>query len=495
MKGGTSLVASSLSASSSAYSSSYVACSSVGQLVLDVRVLDPQRRRPRASPRKAVDAPSSSWVSFSRSRSKCWSCSAWVSSCTSVTSSPTRHLRAPDADALVGGVVERERAAVGHLVEGLEQVELARRHAEGPQLGRRSRSSSARSSSATAAVVIGGLLRVLGRGEEVDVHGVVEVEAALVLDEGGQVGDAGVPLVGVARAVVGRDWSVTTATSADDQEHRRRSRRAGGPATGAAVGGAGGSAGRRLHGSPRAPAPRQPARAGRRRARVRRRRRRRRRGGRLTGVTSGQRVRVRAMASSGSKSSGEVAGIGAVGRAADLQVGAQRDDRRDDVAEQERGRGAVDPVLGHEHERRHEDRESTARTVMSTVARAAVPDAGLGEVHGGDRPRDRGDHQRREDVGRRLVLLAVERDDQVARRAWRWPRRPPSGPRPRRWPGAPGCAGARRRARPRRAGPARWPSARSRRRPPRPTRRRSWRSRRRSTLTSTITGIAKVGAW
>ena len=77
-------------------------------------------------------------------------------------------------------------------------------------------------------------------------------------------------------------------------------------------------------------------------------------------------------------------------------------------------------------------------TVMSTVAHTAVPHVCLREVHRRDRPGDRGDHQRREDVGRLLVLLAVERDDQVAARASRWPRRPPSARRPRRWRGAPG---------------------------------------------------------
>ena len=44
------------------------------------------------------------------------------------------HLRAAHSDALVGGVVERERAAVDHAVERLVEVELARRHAERAQL-------------------------------------------------------------------------------------------------------------------------------------------------------------------------------------------------------------------------------------------------------------------------------------------------------------------------------------------------------------------------
>ena len=136
---------------------------------------------------------------------------------------------------------------------------------------------------------------------------------------------------------------------------------------------------------------------------------------------------VSAMASSGSKSSGEVAGIGAVDGATDLQVGAEGDDGRHDVAEEEGGGGPLDAVLGHEHERRHED-GGREHDRDEHGGGAAVPDARLGEVHGRDRPRDRRDHQRGEDVGRLLVLLAVERDDQVAARASRWPRRPPSGP-------------------------------------------------------------------
>ena len=201
-------------------------------------------------------------------------------------------------------------------------------------------------------------------------------------------------------------------------------------------------------------------------------------GGRLMGVTLGQTMLERATASSGSKSSGDASGIGPVGRAAALDVGAQRNDRRDDVAAQERDRGAVDPVLGHQHQRRYEDRER--QHAGDEHGRGApVPNAGLGQVHGGDGPRDRGGDQHRQHVGRGLVLLAVERDDQLARRRWRPPPRPPSGPRPRRWPTEPGSAGARRRDPPRRAGPARWPSARSTRGPRRPTRRRSWRSGRR----------------
>ena len=101
------------------------------------------------------------------------------------------------------------------------------------------------------------------------------------------------------------------------------------------------------------------------------------------------------------------------------------------------------------------------------------------------------DHERRQDVGGLLVVVAVERDDAGRARAWRWRRRRPSARRPRRSPGAPARARGRRRVRPRRGAPGRWRWARSTRPPRRPTPRRSWRCRRRSTLTSTITGIGE----
>ena len=110
------------------------------------------------------------------------------------------HLGAAHPDALVGGVVERERAAVDHAVERLVEVELARRHAEGAELPGVVLEVGSLAVLRRPLVVLGGRRGVLGGGEEVDVHRVVEVEVALVLDEGGEVGDPGIPLVGVARA-------------------------------------------------------------------------------------------------------------------------------------------------------------------------------------------------------------------------------------------------------------------------------------------------------
>ena len=159
---------------------------------------------------------------------------------------PDAHLGAADAHPLVGGVVERERAAVGHLVEGVEQVELAGRDPKGPELGRRTgRGPPARRrlTAASSSVVWPGVL--LG-GEEVDVDGMLELEAPLVLDERRQVA----PRVashssGCAGSVVGeltgQDGHRTQHQEADDDDPQRR-----GPASGSRAGSSGGG-GRWVH--------------------------------------------------------------------------------------------------------------------------------------------------------------------------------------------------------------------------------------------------------
>ncbi len=103
----------------------------------------------------------------------------------------------PHLDARLGGVVEGERAGIDHLVVGVEQVDVAGRQPQGAQLR-----GVALELFAVLVVerrlVFAGLRGVVRSREEVDVDRMVEGQTPLVLHEGGEVGDPGVPCVGVA---------------------------------------------------------------------------------------------------------------------------------------------------------------------------------------------------------------------------------------------------------------------------------------------------------
>ena len=116
---------------------------------------------------------------------------------------PDGHGGAPDLHPLVDGVVEGQGARVGHLVVGSEQVEGAGRDAEGPQLAGVALELDP-VLVREPALLARRLLRVVGRAEEVDVHGVVEAQPARLLDEGHDVGHPRIPGVGVRGPVVDR---------------------------------------------------------------------------------------------------------------------------------------------------------------------------------------------------------------------------------------------------------------------------------------------------
>ena len=169
MNGGTSLVAASLSASSLGVLLVVLGLLLLGELLVDVGVLDPQRvalaqaaegRGGAGVERRVVQPVEVEVLVLQR-----------VGELVDEGDlEADGHLRAAHADALVGGVVEGQRAAVDHAVEGLVEVELARRHAEGPQLAGVVVEVGPLGLLGRPAVAVGRDRGVLGRGEEVDVH-------------------------------------------------------------------------------------------------------------------------------------------------------------------------------------------------------------------------------------------------------------------------------------------------------------------------------------
>ena len=133
---------------------------------------------------------------------------------------PRRELGAAHADPLVLGVVERQRARVGHLVHRVVEVDLP--------LGQPDGAVRADELVEHAPVLGGDVLArgrgrraVLRRGEEVDVHRVREGEVALVLDPVGDGRDPGIPAVGVVRpGVAAEEHEGSTGDQRDRADHR-----------------------------------------------------------------------------------------------------------------------------------------------------------------------------------------------------------------------------------------------------------------------------------
>ena len=296
----------------------------------------------------------------------------------------------------------------------------------------------------------------------------VELEAPFLLHEGGQLDDPRVPLVRMRRTVVGRAWSPAPPpgtprgnreAEGDEPAPHSAPRPSARVANGRRRGGGGGGQGAR-------------GRCGRDpHVWVRWGWRKQRRGhGRSRWQVESEAHDVLGLQVF---FGGQETGSWPVRRLQPSEVGDEGDHGRGDVAEEEGHGGPVEAVAGTRI--RAGPRMATESVaVMATVARGRCRT--LASV----RYTDVTAHgiaaaTRRQDVGRRPVVLAVERDDEVAARASPWPPDDHQARPRRRWPGAPGSGGGRRPGRPRRAAPGRWPSARSRPGPRRPTPRRSWR--------------------
>ena len=132
-----------------------------------------------------------------------------------------RHLGASDRDAFRLGVVVRERAVVLERAHRSDEVDVTVDEAEGPHLALDL--FELRDILVGELVPIGHAVAVLLLGQEVDRDRVVVEQAALVLDELDEVGDAGVPVGRLpSGAVVGED------TDAGDRSDDQRATDSGG---------------------------------------------------------------------------------------------------------------------------------------------------------------------------------------------------------------------------------------------------------------------------